>query len=160
MFTAMPPLTLGIFERSCRKENMLKYPELYKTSQNALDFNTKVFWVHCLNGLFHSVILFWFPLKALQYGNVFGNGKTSDYLLLGNFVYTFVVITVCLKAGLETSYWTWVRASLTTTEACHIYLCVIMNIAVLHSNFCIPVPSFHRLLIMRGLGWTGKNWEF
>lgn len=42
MFTAMPPLTLGIFERSCQKENMLKYPELYKTSQNALDFNTKV----------------------------------------------------------------------------------------------------------------------
>uniref|UniRef100_A0A672UBM9 Phospholipid-transporting ATPase n=1 Tax=Strigops habroptila TaxID=2489341 RepID=A0A672UBM9_STRHB len=88
MFTAMPPLTLGIFERSCRKENMLKYPELYKTSQNALDFNTKVFWVHCLNGLFHSFILFWFPLKALQHGTVFGNGKTSDYLLLGNTVYT------------------------------------------------------------------------
>uniref|UniRef100_A0A8C6JFH4 Phospholipid-transporting ATPase n=1 Tax=Melopsittacus undulatus TaxID=13146 RepID=A0A8C6JFH4_MELUD len=106
MFTAMPPLTLGIFERSCRKENMLKYPELYKTSQNALDFNTKVFWFHCLNGLFHSFILFWFPLKALQHGTVFGNGKTSDYLLLGNTVYTFVVLTVCLKAGLETSYWT------------------------------------------------------
>ncbi|KAM6261301.1 phospholipid-transporting ATPase IA isoform 2-T2 [Porphyrio hochstetteri] len=106
MFTAMPPLTLGIFERSCRKENMLKYPELYKTSQNALDFNTKVFWVHCLNGLFHSFILFWFPLKALQHGTVFGNGKTSDYLLLGNTVYSFVVLTVCLKAGLETSYWT------------------------------------------------------
>uniref|UniRef100_A0A6I8RHZ2 Phospholipid-transporting ATPase n=1 Tax=Xenopus tropicalis TaxID=8364 RepID=A0A6I8RHZ2_XENTR len=68
MFTAMPPLTLGIFERSCHKENMLKYPELYKTSQKALDFNTKVFWVHCLNGLLHSVILFWFPLKALQHG--------------------------------------------------------------------------------------------
>ncbi|XP_029444476.1 phospholipid-transporting ATPase IA isoform X2 [Rhinatrema bivittatum] len=106
MFTAMPPLTLGIFERSCRKENMLKYPELYKTSQNALDFNTKVFWVHCLNGLFHSVILFWFPLKAYQHDTVFGNGKTSDYLVLGNIVYTFVVITVCLKAGLETSSWT------------------------------------------------------
>ncbi|KAG8453626.1 hypothetical protein GDO86_000310 [Hymenochirus boettgeri] len=106
MFTALPPLTLGIFERSCRKENMLKYPELYKTSQKALDFNTKVFWVHCLNGLFHSVILFWFPLKALQHDTVFGNGKTSDYLLLGNIVYTFVVITVCLKAGLETSHWT------------------------------------------------------
>lgn len=42
IFTALPPLTLGIFERSCRKENMLKYPELYKTSQNAMGFNTKV----------------------------------------------------------------------------------------------------------------------
>uniref|UniRef100_A0A673GF54 Phospholipid-transporting ATPase n=1 Tax=Sinocyclocheilus rhinocerous TaxID=307959 RepID=A0A673GF54_9TELE len=68
LFTALPPLTLGIFERSCRKENMLKYPELYKTSQNAMGFNTKVFWAHCLNGLFHSVILFWFPLKAFQHG--------------------------------------------------------------------------------------------
>ncbi|XP_053487069.1 probable phospholipid-transporting ATPase IA isoform X2 [Ictalurus furcatus] len=106
IFTALPPLTLGIFERSCRKENMLKYPELYKTSQNAQGFNTKVFWVHCLNGLFHSVILFWFPLKAFQHDTVFGNGKTPDYLLLGNMVYTFVVITVCLKAGLETSSWT------------------------------------------------------
>uniref|UniRef100_A0A8C9TZ99 Phospholipid-transporting ATPase n=1 Tax=Scleropages formosus TaxID=113540 RepID=A0A8C9TZ99_SCLFO len=106
IFTALPPLTLGIFERSCRKENMLKYPELYKTSQNALGFNTKVFWAYCLNGLFHSIILFWFPLKAFQHDTVFGNGKTPDYLLLGNMVYTFVVITVCLKAGLETSSWT------------------------------------------------------
>ncbi|KAK6298640.1 hypothetical protein J4Q44_G00316950 [Coregonus suidteri] len=106
IFTALPPLTLGIFERSCRKENMLKYPELYKTSQNAMGFNTKVFWAHCLNGLFHSVILFWVPLIAFQHDTVFGNGKTPDYLLLGNMVYTFVVITVCLKAGLETSSWT------------------------------------------------------
>uniref|UniRef100_A0A671R004 Phospholipid-transporting ATPase n=1 Tax=Sinocyclocheilus anshuiensis TaxID=1608454 RepID=A0A671R004_9TELE len=113
IFTALPPLTLGIFERSCRKENMLKYPELYKTSQNAMGFNTKVFWAHCLNGLFHSVILFWFPLKAFQHDTVFGNGKTPDYLLLGNMVYTFVVITVCLKAGLETSSWTMVSVWMT-----------------------------------------------
>uniref|UniRef100_A0A8C1UB78 Phospholipid-transporting ATPase n=1 Tax=Cyprinus carpio TaxID=7962 RepID=A0A8C1UB78_CYPCA len=93
IFTALPPLTLGIFERSCRKENMLKYPELYKTSQNAMGFNTKVFWAHCLNGLFHSVILFWFPLKAFQHDK---NLSLSQ----------FVVITVCLKAGLETSSWT------------------------------------------------------
>ncbi|XP_072108888.1 probable phospholipid-transporting ATPase IA isoform X3 [Mobula birostris] len=106
IFTALPPLTLGIFERTCRKENMLKYPELYKTSQNALNFNTKVFWVHCLNGLFHSIILFWFPLEALKHDTVFENGKTPGCLLLGNMVYTFVVITVCLKAGLETSSWT------------------------------------------------------
>uniref|UniRef100_A0A8C7M8F8 Phospholipid-transporting ATPase n=1 Tax=Oncorhynchus kisutch TaxID=8019 RepID=A0A8C7M8F8_ONCKI len=106
IFTAMPPLALGIFERCCKQENMLKYPELYKTSQNALGFNTKVFWAHCLNGLLHSVILFWLPLLIFQHDTVSWNGKTPDYLLLGNMVYTFVVITVCLKAGLETSSWT------------------------------------------------------
>ncbi|XP_010877772.1 probable phospholipid-transporting ATPase IA isoform X5 [Esox lucius] len=106
IFTAMPPLALGIFERCCKKENMLKYPELYKSSQNALGFNTKVFWAYCLNGLLHSVVLFWLPLLAFQHDTVSWNGKTPDYLLLGNMVYTFVVITVCLKAGLETSSWT------------------------------------------------------
>uniref|UniRef100_A0A2K5F5C0 Phospholipid-transporting ATPase n=1 Tax=Aotus nancymaae TaxID=37293 RepID=A0A2K5F5C0_AOTNA len=105
MFTAMPPLTLGIFERSCRKENMLKYPELYKTSQNALDFNTKVGCSACLGHIWEGVCFY--CLSPFRTGTAFGNGKTSDYLLLGNFVYTFVVITVCLKAGLETSYWTW-----------------------------------------------------
>ncbi|MGH0146886.1 UNVERIFIED_CONTAM: hypothetical protein FKN15_014113 [Acipenser sinensis] len=94
IFTALPPLTLGIFERSCRKENMLKYPELYKSSQNAMGFNSKVFWGHCLNGLFHSIILFWFPLKAFQHDTVFANGKTPDYLLLGNMVYTFSHIAI------------------------------------------------------------------
>uniref|UniRef100_A0A8B9KTS5 Phospholipid-transporting ATPase n=1 Tax=Astyanax mexicanus TaxID=7994 RepID=A0A8B9KTS5_ASTMX len=74
IFTALPPLTLGIFERSCRKENMLKYPELYKTSQNAMGFNTKV------------NPLYFYTLKI--------------------FLSNFVVITVCLKAGLETSSWT------------------------------------------------------
>uniref|UniRef100_A0A7M4EQF7 Phospholipid-transporting ATPase n=1 Tax=Crocodylus porosus TaxID=8502 RepID=A0A7M4EQF7_CROPO len=108
MFTAMPPLTLGIFERSCQKENMLKYPELYKTSQNALDFNTKVFWLHCLNGLFHSFILFWFPLKALQDGTVFGNGKTSDYLLLGNIVYTVSLATLFSHIAIWGSIALWV----------------------------------------------------
>uniref|UniRef100_A0A665WK44 Phospholipid-transporting ATPase n=1 Tax=Echeneis naucrates TaxID=173247 RepID=A0A665WK44_ECHNA len=97
IFTALPPLTLGIFERSCRKENMLKYPELYKTSQNAMGFNTKVFWAHCLNGLFHSVILFWFPLKAFQENSLV-------FLLMTDFLFFFFL--VCLKAGLETSSWT------------------------------------------------------
>uniref|UniRef100_A0A8C1LBG1 Phospholipid-transporting ATPase n=1 Tax=Cyprinus carpio TaxID=7962 RepID=A0A8C1LBG1_CYPCA len=109
LFTALPPLTLGIFERSCRKENMLKYPELYKTSQNAMGFNTKVFWAHCLNGLFHSVILFWFPLKAFQHGKHTYTHSLTLLLVLfykNMSLFQFVVITVCLKAGLETSSWT------------------------------------------------------
>uniref|UniRef100_A0A674KAZ7 Phospholipid-transporting ATPase n=1 Tax=Terrapene triunguis TaxID=2587831 RepID=A0A674KAZ7_9SAUR len=89
IFTAMPPLTLGIFERSCRKENMLKYPELYKTSQNALDFNTKVE---------DNCIKIRTNLNVMQGGYPFYSCAIYSH--------KFVVITVCLKAGLETSYWT------------------------------------------------------
>ncbi|TFK09923.1 PCI domain-containing protein 2 [Platysternon megacephalum] len=85
---------------------MLRFPQLYKITQNADGFNTRVFWGHCINALIHSIILFWFPLKVLEHDAVFTNGQGPDYLFVGNIVYTYVVITVCLKAGLETTAWT------------------------------------------------------
>uniref|UniRef100_A0A8C6VFL5 Phospholipid-transporting ATPase n=1 Tax=Naja naja TaxID=35670 RepID=A0A8C6VFL5_NAJNA len=106
IFTALPPFTLGIFERSCSQDNMLRFPQLYKITQNADGFNSRVFWGHCINALIHSVILFWLPLKALEHDTVFTNGQAVDYLFVGNIVYTYVVVTVCLKAGLETTAWT------------------------------------------------------
>uniref|UniRef100_A0A8C9VXV1 Phospholipid-transporting ATPase n=1 Tax=Scleropages formosus TaxID=113540 RepID=A0A8C9VXV1_SCLFO len=93
IFTALPPFTLGIFDRPCSQQNMLRFPQLYRITQNADGFNTKVFWGHCINALIHSVILFWFPLKVLEHGNHLVH-------------HTYVVVTVCLKAGMETTAWT------------------------------------------------------
>uniref|UniRef100_A0A663FIR8 Phospholipid-transporting ATPase n=1 Tax=Aquila chrysaetos chrysaetos TaxID=223781 RepID=A0A663FIR8_AQUCH len=93
IFTALPPFTLGIFERSCTQDSMLRFPQLYKITQNADGFNTRVFWGHCINALIHSIILFWFPLKVLEHGK-------------GFIISYYVVVTVCLKAGLETTAWT------------------------------------------------------
>ncbi|XP_073439222.1 phospholipid-transporting ATPase IB [Dendrobates tinctorius] len=106
IFTALPPFTLGIFERSCSQDSMLRFPQLYKITQNADGFNTRVFWGHCINALVHSLILFWFPLKMMEQDAVFTSGHVVDYLFVGNIVYTYVVVTVCLKAGLETTAWT------------------------------------------------------
>uniref|UniRef100_A0A7N8YDV1 Phospholipid-transporting ATPase n=1 Tax=Mastacembelus armatus TaxID=205130 RepID=A0A7N8YDV1_9TELE len=106
IFTALPPFTLGIFDRPCSQQNMLRFPQLYRITQNAEGFNTKVFWGHCINALIHSIILFWFPLKILEHDSPFSNGQGNDYLFVGNMVYTYVVVTVCLKAGMETTAWT------------------------------------------------------
>lgn len=43
-FTALPPFAMGLFDKICSAETMLKYPALYKPSQNAQLFNVKVFW--------------------------------------------------------------------------------------------------------------------
>ncbi|XP_032360312.1 phospholipid-transporting ATPase IB isoform X1 [Etheostoma spectabile] len=106
IFTALPPFTLGIFDRPCSQQNMLRFPQLYRITQNAEGFNTKVFWGHCINALIHSIILFWFPLKMLEHDSSFSDGQGNDYLFVGNMVYTYVVVTVCLKAGIETTAWT------------------------------------------------------
>nr|CAG4639782.1 EOG090X00X3 [Daphnia pulex] len=107
LFTAAPPLALGLFDRRCTAEVSYRYPQLYKPSQSAQHFNVKVFWYWMTKALIHSVLLFGLPLMAFGEDIVWSNGKDGGYLILGNAVYTYVVVTVCLKAALETYSWTW-----------------------------------------------------
>uniref|UniRef100_A0A336MAD4 Phospholipid-transporting ATPase n=1 Tax=Culicoides sonorensis TaxID=179676 RepID=A0A336MAD4_CULSO len=106
-FTALPPFAMGLFDKICSAETMEKYPALYKPSQSAKLFNVKVFWVWIFNALIHSLFLFWLPMFAYKGDVLWGNGRDGGYLVLGNIVYTYVVVTVCLKAGLITNSWTW-----------------------------------------------------
>ncbi|KAH8875473.1 Phospholipid-transporting ATPase IB [Schistosoma japonicum] len=107
IFTAAPPMALGLFDRSCSVNNCLKYPELYRDTQASASFNLKVFFCWILNSVYHSFLIFWIPLLAFAVDTAYSNGQTSSLLVLGNSVYTYVVVTVCLKAGLEHTAWTW-----------------------------------------------------
>ncbi|CAG0894831.1 unnamed protein product [Cyprideis torosa] len=106
IFTVLPPLALGLFDRICSAETMLKYPGLYKMSQDSETFNVKTFWFWVINSILHSILLFWLPASAMSHDVAWGNGRDGGYLMLGNMVYTYVVVTVCLKAGLEMNCWT------------------------------------------------------
>ncbi|XP_052738264.1 phospholipid-transporting ATPase IA isoform X6 [Bicyclus anynana] len=108
IFTALPPFAIGLFDKICSPEIMLRHPVLYIPSQQNLLFNVRVFWVWAVNALLHSMLLFWLPVLLTQHHVLWPHGKDGGYLVLGNFVYTFVVATVCLKAGLATHSWTWV----------------------------------------------------
>uniref|UniRef100_A0A4W3IKH5 Phospholipid-transporting ATPase n=1 Tax=Callorhinchus milii TaxID=7868 RepID=A0A4W3IKH5_CALMI len=155
-FTALPPFALGIFEKSCRKENMLKYPELYKASQNTLNFNTKVFWVYCLNGLFHSFILFWFPLKVFENGKQHRQTEIFSRILSGYFYFLYVVVTVCLKAGLETSSWT-IFSHVAIWGSILIWLLFFGIYSVMWPTFSIAsdIVGQASILLKSGVFWMG-----
>ncbi|XP_050457015.1 probable phospholipid-transporting ATPase IA isoform X6 [Cataglyphis hispanica] len=109
VFTAAPPLAMGLFDKVCSAETRLAHPALYATKNNGDSFlSIRIFWIWITNALFHSALLYWLPLMALKQDVAWGNGRDGGYLLLGNFVYTYVVVTVCGKAGLIINSWTWV----------------------------------------------------
>ncbi|XP_015187867.1 PREDICTED: probable phospholipid-transporting ATPase IA isoform X3 [Polistes dominula] len=114
VFTAAPPLAMGLFDKVCSAETHLAHPGLYATKNTGeSSFNIKVFWVWIINALIHSSLLYWLPLMALKQDVVWSHGRDGGYLLLGNFVYTYVVVTVCGKAGLIINSWTWVTHAAT-----------------------------------------------
>ena len=50
-----------------------------------------------ITAIYHSVLLFWIPKVAMETGVQWGSGESDGYLVLGNTVYTLLVITTCLK---------------------------------------------------------------
>ncbi|XP_014207463.1 probable phospholipid-transporting ATPase IA isoform X3 [Copidosoma floridanum] len=131
VFTAAPPLAIGLFDKVCSSETHLAYPSLY-AAKNATEstFNIKVFWVWIFNALLHSALLYWLSLFALKHDVIWDNGRDGGYLVLGNTVYTYVIVTVCAKAGLITNSWTWVThlATWGSIMLWFIFICIYSNV--------------------------------
>lgn len=143
VFTAAPPLAMGLFDKVCSAETHLAHPRLYATKNDSESaFNIKVFWIWIMNALIHSSLLYWLPLLALRQDVIWMNGRDGGYLVLGNIVYTYVVVTVCGKAGLITNSWTWVTHLATWGSIILWFLFVLI-----YSNFW---PTFNVGAVMLG----------
>ncbi|KAI3388018.1 hypothetical protein SNEBB_010321 [Seison nebaliae] len=106
VFTATLPLTLGLLDRICSDKTMLRFPQLYRMSQNHTDFNYKVFWQWIIQSLLHSLMLFYLTYFFLLH-DMEHDGTAGGLLYFGNYIYTYTVVVVCVKAGLVTNSWTW-----------------------------------------------------
>lgn len=86
LFTATPPLIIGLFLTTCSTEIRLKYPRLYSQSKNV--FNYKMFFTWIVIAVLHSILLFWICSYTMQNEVIWANGKVGDYSVLGNTIYT------------------------------------------------------------------------
>jgi phospholipid-transporting ATPase len=68
LFTAAPPMALGLFDRPCRASTMLNFPELYKLSQAKTEFNLNVFGRWVLNSFLHSIVIYFVCFGAFKHG--------------------------------------------------------------------------------------------
>lgn len=107
IFTAAPPFAMGVFDRRCSAETMLKYPHLYQSNIKDQAYSVRSFWTWIATAFWHSLLLFWFTYLIIHHDTLWSNGKSDGgYLVFGNILYTYVVVTVSLKAGLEMNSWT------------------------------------------------------
>ncbi|CAB11550.4 Phospholipid-transporting ATPase tat-1 [Caenorhabditis elegans] len=106
IFTAWPPVVLGLFDHPVPAEQIMKYPALYASFQNrAFSIGNFSLWIGL--AIVHSLSLFFLTYATMEHQVVWDNGLTGGWLMLGNCAYTFVVATVCFKALLECDSWTW-----------------------------------------------------
>ncbi|ORY01483.1 phospholipid-translocating P-type ATPase [Basidiobolus meristosporus CBS 931.73] len=111
LFSALPVLVLGMFEKDLNAETLLRFPSLYRTGQNNEMFNLRIFWIWMVNGVIQSVWITYIPLITQ---GAFSKGDVEDspqLYFLGVIVYTAVVLVVTIKLSLlESHNWTWITA--------------------------------------------------
>jgi len=109
VWTLVPIVVLGIFDKDVDDNYVLEHPQLYRTGPSRYYFNFKVFWGWVFTAVWHSLVLYGMVGLAFDQSNVFPDGRSLDLFSMGTVSYTCVVITVNLKLALETRYWTWIN---------------------------------------------------
>lgn len=100
MFAVFQPICIGLFDQYVSARMLDRYPQLYKQGQRSIFYNHKVFSRWIANCFFHSLLIFFLLSNMYGDGAILNNGYVSDNWMLGEIVYTCVLITITWKAAI------------------------------------------------------------
>jgi len=103
LFTSLPVLVLGIFDKDLSAITLLAVPELYTKGQKNGAFSFKLYFGWMFIALSQAAMCFFIPMY------MFGWSDTSNVgiFALGNLVYTACILVICLKLQyIEMRNWT------------------------------------------------------
>jgi phospholipid-transporting ATPase len=82
---------MGLFDRTLEDKIILEYPQLYKLTQQKLDFNTKVFWRWMIMAVYHSIALFFLVYGFMHTDITQQNGTVGDHIYMGTHIFTVIL---------------------------------------------------------------------
>lgn len=104
IFTAAPVVVLGATDQDVNARASLAFPELYKRGILGLDYTRTVFWMYTLDGLYQSVVVYFFPFVCWNnFIPLAANGRSLDSVTeLGTIVAVAAVFAANTYVGLNT----------------------------------------------------------
>ncbi|CAG8495949.1 17296_t:CDS:2 [Acaulospora colombiana] len=67
LFSSLPVLVIGIFEKDLNEKTLLSIPELYRRGQRNMEFNVQTFLAWMLGGLYHASVIVLVPTLLHEY---------------------------------------------------------------------------------------------
>ncbi|XP_015832034.3 phospholipid-transporting ATPase ID [Nothobranchius furzeri] len=109
MYTALPILSLCLFDQDVNDRWSFQYPQLYSPGQLNMYFSKKAF-VRCMmHSCYSSLILFFIPWAAMH-DTVRDDGRDiADYQSFALLAQTCLLVVVSVQLCLDTYYWTTVN---------------------------------------------------
>lgn len=108
-FTSLPVITLGVFDQDVNAKVSMLTPQLYRSGILRSEFTERKFWLYICDGIFQSLVSFFFPYLA--FGTTFQshNGLSLDHRFsVGILVATISCSSSNLYVWLRQYRWDWV----------------------------------------------------
>ncbi|KAJ1687104.1 hypothetical protein LUZ63_018494 [Rhynchospora breviuscula] len=96
IFTALPVIAVGLFDKDVSANLSKKYPQLYKEGINNTFFRWRVIAIWAFFALYQSIIFYYFTASASRYGHN-SSGKIFGIWDVSTMTFTCVVVTVNLR---------------------------------------------------------------
>ncbi|XP_055381993.1 phospholipid-transporting ATPase VA isoform X2 [Condylostylus longicornis] len=103
VFTSLPPLAIGVYDKSVPEDLLLTNPYLYKNGRLGLAYKPHTFWVIMLDALYQSLIIFFIAISAYWESDV-------DIWEFGTTITTSCLITMLIHGAIEIRSWTILHA--------------------------------------------------
>jgi len=102
LFTSLPPLAVGVFDRDAPADLLSSSPPLYSVGRLSTVYKPYSFWINMADALYQSLVVFFVA---------FGAFTESDIGLweFGTMVCSQCVVVMLLQLGVETKSWTIVH---------------------------------------------------
>ncbi|GAV84924.1 E1-E2_ATPase domain-containing protein/HAD domain-containing protein [Cephalotus follicularis] len=109
LLTSLPVISLGVFEQDVPSEVCLQFPALYQQGPKNLFFD----WSRILgwmgNGLYSSLVIFFFNIIIFYDQSFRAGGQTADMSAIGTTMFTCIIWTVNCQIALTMSHFTWIQ---------------------------------------------------
>lgn len=111
-FTSLPIIFMGSFDQDVSARVSMKVPQLYMRGILRLDWRPSKFWSYMLDGLYSSIICFFFPyliynnMNAGTFANEGGN-TVNSLVELGAYIAAPAILVVNTFVLINTSRWDW-----------------------------------------------------
>ena len=90
IFTSIPVLVMGIFDKDLIEEYLILAPPLYGTKAGHTGFTIFRFFIYTLDAIYQSVICFFLPMFIYDEFAADATGRTSDILEMG------ILLAICV----------------------------------------------------------------
>nr|XP_012136582.1 PREDICTED: probable phospholipid-transporting ATPase VA isoform X2 [Megachile rotundata] len=131
LFTSMPPLILGVYDRIASPGVLMSMPHLYKRGRLGLVYKPYSFWLTIVDALYQSIVIF-FVNVAVYYDS------TIDIWEFGTAVMTCCIVVMLTHVAIEIRSWTIIHVfAVMGSLGIFFGFCLIYNVVCVN---CMGLP--------------------